>query len=317
MNATASQHNNEGLTQQQIVKGLRNVGLKDGDVVFVHAAMRTMGPVRGGADTVAEALLEVIGDRGTLVVPTFTFASEKTNDPIVDPQNDPSEMGIISERVRLRPGARRSVAYKHSVAAIGRRAEVITSVDPALSVFDLRSSFGVMLALNTKVLLLGVTFESSTSHHFAEWLCDVPYRHSFPLNVRVRRPDASVVMQTMTDHTHKPSTDGSYYGNRHPDFNRLGRMLEEKHLVGIGVIGNAVVRRFAMRDLCDLAQVEILKDGNIFRTEEGKTGTDDYTPLTFGTIVTSPVMRDGAGREVQYQWCVLDEKKLVLPTPES
>jgi len=47
-------------------------------------------------------------------------------------------------------------------------------MDPTLPPYDFRSSFGVMLALNTQVVLLGVTYATSTSHHFAEWVCDVP-----------------------------------------------------------------------------------------------------------------------------------------------
>jgi len=300
------------LTRADIAEGLRRLGLKSGDVVFVHSAMRTLGYVAGGPDAVVDAFLDVVGPRGTLVVPTFTFAHEAEEDPIIDPRHDPSEMGVITEAARLRPQALRSIAYRHSFAAIGRRAGVITEVDPALSPFDLRSCFGVMLALNTQVVLLGMTYQTSTSHHFAEWVCEVPYRHTIPLNVRVRRSDGTIVRQPMTDYQPKPSPDGSYYGSRHPDFNRLGRMLEERGLVGMTAIGNAAVRRFAMRDLVDLAQVEAAKDVNVFRTEEGRT--DYFTPLDFGTIVVSPVMRDGAGRQVTYQWCVMDPTKLRLPS---
>ena len=45
------------LTKKQIVTGLHQIGLKEGQVVLVHAAQRTFGPVQGGADTVVAALL--------------------------------------------------------------------------------------------------------------------------------------------------------------------------------------------------------------------------------------------------------------------
>ncbi len=295
-----------GLSRDEIVRGLRETGLKSGDVVLVHSAMRTFGYIDGGAETVVGALLEVLGERGTLVVPTFTFVHEAEEDPIIDPANDPSEMGVITETVRLRPEALRSTAFRHSFAAVGRRARVITQVDTALSVFDLRSSFGVMLALNTQLLLVGVTYAQSTSHHFAEWVCDVPYRHTIDLQVKVRCEDGTVVQQPMTDY--QPYTCS---GPRHPDFNRLGRMLEERHLVGMAAIGNCAVRRFAMRDLVDLAQTKMEKDIYIFRTPEGKP--DYFTPLDFGEAVFSPEMPDGAGRPDRYQWCVMDESKLVMP----
>ena len=296
-----SQTEKSGLSQLDIAEGLRRVGLKAGDIALVHSAMRNFGYIEGGAPTAVEALLEVLGPSGTLVVPTFTFAHEAEDDPIIDPREDPSEMGIISETARLRPDAVRSTAFRHSFAALGRRARVITEVDPSLSSFDLRSSFGVMLALNTQVLLFGMTYASSTSHHFAEWVCDVPYRRAIPMTVKVRRADGSLASQPMIDYQPK-SEGGSYYGSRGPDFNRLGKMLEDRGLVGRTFIGNAAVRRFAMRDLIDLAQGEAARDYNIFRTSEGQSHS--FTQLDFGKIILSPERLDGAGRPDRYQWCV-------------
>jgi hypothetical protein len=80
-----------------------------------------------------------------------------------------------------------------------------------------------MLALKTRVLLLGVDYQSSTSHHFAEWLCEVPYRHTIDLQIKVKRADGTIVEQTMVDH--QPF---SYVGTQHSDFNRLGQLLEEQ-----------------------------------------------------------------------------------------
>jgi len=294
-------------------RGLQDVGLQPGDVVLVHCAMRTFGPVDGGPSTVVESLLEAIGESGTLVVPAFTFAHEVEEDPVIDPRNDPSEMGVVSETVRCRNDSLRSVAYRHSFAAVGGRAAEIAGVNPALSPFDLQSAFGVILAMDAKVLFLGVTYATSTSHHFAEWVCNVPYRRAVGMNVKVRRSDGSIVVQKMTDYQPRPASDGEYYGSRHPDFNRLGRMMEEGGSVRTTSIGNAAIRCFRMRDLVDRAKSEAARNPDVFRTEEGKTDWSDFTQLDFGSIVLSPPMEDGAGRSVQYQWAVMDESQLRLP----
>ena len=115
-----------GLSREEIVTGLHALGLQAGNVVLVHSAMRTFGHIDGGADTVVDAFLEVLGPRGTLVTPAFTFCHEREEEPIIDPRQDPSEMGAISEAVRRRPDALRSTAFRHSFAAVGRRADVIT-----------------------------------------------------------------------------------------------------------------------------------------------------------------------------------------------
>jgi aminoglycoside 3-N-acetyltransferase len=297
-----SNDTDSGLTRQEIVDGLHTIGLQQGNVVLVHSAMRTFGHIVGGADTVVEAFLEILGSRGTLVTPAFTFCREAEDVPVIDPLHDPSEMGAISEAVRRRPEALRSTAYRHSFSAIGRRARQITEVDPALSSFDLRSSFGVMLALDTQVMMCGMTYASSTSHHFAEMVCDVSYRHTAPIKAKVRLADGRVIDQPMIDYQPK-SEGGSYYGKRRPDFNRLGQMMEDGGTADTVFIGNAAVRRFPMRELVRLAEAEAATDENIFRSEEGAEGTTD---LAFGTKVISPEMLDGAGRPGTYEWCVRD-----------
>ena len=72
----------DAVTSNDLIEGFREVGLKPGDVVLAHSAMRTFGPIDGGADAVIDALREVTGPRGTVVVPTFTFAHEAEDDPM-------------------------------------------------------------------------------------------------------------------------------------------------------------------------------------------------------------------------------------------
>jgi len=306
LRVTLSLVNHMAITQSQIATGLCDVGLQSGDIILIHSAMRTLGRVDGGAATVVDALLEVIGEQGTLVAPTFTFIHEPEDDPIIDPATDKSEMGAITEAVRLHPDALRSTAYRHSFAAIGRRAVLITDVDPKYSVFDVRSSFGVMLALNTKVLLLGVNYSNSTSHHFAEWLCEVPYRHTIDMNVKVKQPDGTIVQQPMIDY--QPF---GYGGTQHTDFNRLGQIQEDRETVSIGAIGNSIVRLFSLRDLVDIAQEEAEKDYNIFRNPEGEP--DSILTTGLGTTIDSPPILDGAGRPGHCQWCVVNEADVKLP----
>lgn len=286
----------DGLTQSELAEGFKGLGVQEGDVVLVHSAMRTFGRIAGGAETVVAAFLQVIGESGTLVVPTFCFYNEAVlaagKTPLIDNDNDQTEMGSICEAVRALPNAFRSTSFRHSVAAVGRRAEVICSVDPSLCVFDMRSCFGQMLAYDTKIVMLGLNYTNCTSCHFAEYVIEVPYRHTIQVKTNVKTGH-KIAGQVMTDYQPKPGDDGSYYGTRTPDFNRIGKELEDTGgLVQARLIGNAVCRGFKMRSLVDKVVEQGKLDPFCLKIPEGQD-TGYSTPLDLGVVVMSPPFLDG------------------------
>ena len=113
------------LTKEDIKRGLKKLGLKKGDLVLVHSSLSSFGYVVGGANTMIDALLETVGHKGTVVVPTLT-GSEKlsvNNPPVFDPENTLCWTGKIPETFRKRKEAIRSLHPTHSVAAIGAMAK--------------------------------------------------------------------------------------------------------------------------------------------------------------------------------------------------
>lgn len=52
------------LTKRDIEEGLRKLGLDRGDVTEVHSSLSSFGKVRGGASTVVDALMNVVGEDG-------------------------------------------------------------------------------------------------------------------------------------------------------------------------------------------------------------------------------------------------------------
>lgn len=61
------------ILKEEIVQKLREVGLEKGDAVMVHTSLKRMGYVCGGAQTVIEALMEVVGEDGTIMMPTHSW----------------------------------------------------------------------------------------------------------------------------------------------------------------------------------------------------------------------------------------------------
>ena len=59
--------------KEEIIQKLREVGLEKGDAVMVHTSLKRMGYVCGGAQTVIEALMEVVGKDRTIMMPTQSW----------------------------------------------------------------------------------------------------------------------------------------------------------------------------------------------------------------------------------------------------
>lgn len=261
------------LTQKQIAEALRELGLRAGDIVFVHSSLSSMGPVEGGADTVVDALLEVLGQEGTLVVPTFTFSLNHDNGPIFDPANDPSEMGQISEAARVRPDTLRSHHMMHSVSALGPHAAEITSHHGA-SAFAGDSPFWKVYELGGRIMLLGVPYLRSTFFHVIEQLVQVEYRGPRRLvEERIRDENGTERPLLTQKSTRLPNATEN-------DFNKFGSLLEDRGLSSVQPVGNALARLFNARDAMETGLAEYRNDHLIFVM----TG-DSVTPLKDGVLV--------------------------------
>lgn len=160
------------LHKEDFLKAFETLGLPEGAIVIVHSSLSRFGYVEGGADTVIDALLEKIGEKGTLVMPTLTFSW--LGNPPYDPKSTPSRVGTITEVFRKRKGVYRSAHPTHSVAAMGPKAEEIVSQHtPDMPVFDKRGSFGKLYELDAYILMLA-PLNTNTMMHMAEELVGLP-----------------------------------------------------------------------------------------------------------------------------------------------
>lgn len=163
------------VTQTQIETCLQSLSLQKGDGLLVHSAVQFLGRPVGGVGIYLDAILKVIGNKGTLAAPVFNFAFARGE--AYDPQETPSEgMGVFSEYVRRQPGARRTSHPMQSLAVIGQHADDLAQRNTP-SAFDLGSAYDRMLELDFKLLLLGAGILSVSMLHYSEQRITVPYRY--------------------------------------------------------------------------------------------------------------------------------------------
>ena len=172
-------------TQDQIVGALKEVGVKTGDGLLIHSALQFFGRPKGGICVYLDALQEVIGPEGTIVVPTFNFDFARGED--YDPETTPSVgMGTFSEFVRQHPDSLRTTHPMQSFSVIGKHAEELASCETP-SAFDDGSAIDRMLDLGFKLLLLGADIQASAIFHYSEQRAEVPYRYWKDFTGRIKQ----------------------------------------------------------------------------------------------------------------------------------
>ena len=182
------------LTFEDLISGFNDLELKKGDSLIVHSSLRILGPVEGGAETIINALLEVIGTKGNLMFPTFNY-TRPLPVPYFDPLATPAKTGILAELGRKRPGSLRSLHPTHSVAVIGPDAELITKDHLSCRACGIGSPIDLLAQMGGKVLLIGVTQTTNTTIHIGEeyagvqkvsWYEELPY-------IKILKPDGTIV----------------------------------------------------------------------------------------------------------------------------
>lgn len=238
-------------TRSDLVPAFQDAGLVPGDLVLVHSALSSIGQVIGGAAAVVDALLESVAPGGTLVVPTISFTHP------FDPRNTPSTVGAISETVRLRADAVRSLHPIHSVAAIGPLAEPLCAGHAFADTGCGRGSpYHELIERNGKILLLGVDQDRNTTLHTLEYLAKVHYLQNLRLPAPLYPP-----------YNGQGEIDILGFPGGHRDFIGVTPLLRRAGRIRHGMAGQAVIQLMFARDLHDVLMPELRRDPLLFLCE--------------------------------------------------
>lgn len=165
---------------EELVDDLRELGMQTGDVVLVHSSLSGLGFVDGGADTVIDALRDVLGSEGTLAMPAFSIRGDHQEalraGVTFHVLRTPSHAGKLTEVFRQRTGVRRSLHPSHSVSALGPLAERLTCDHHRdMTPFGPNSPFARLIEARGKIVCLAVEIAYMTSvHAFEDLTVDYP-----------------------------------------------------------------------------------------------------------------------------------------------
>ena len=172
-NLAKNHYISDSFTSKTLTIDMKHIGIKEGDIIIVHASMKEIGGnVDGGPEAVIQALIDAVGPKGTIVFPTFTAWAVKT-----DLRTEPSRLGLLSETFRKWPRVKRSNNPSHSVSALGFHAKEILEGHEKTTQLGVDSPLHKASKLGAKVLHLGTKLKSSSLIHVGEIIAKVPFMH--------------------------------------------------------------------------------------------------------------------------------------------
>ncbi|MCU0311476.1 MAG: AAC(3) family N-acetyltransferase [Acidimicrobiales bacterium] len=187
----------EARTPEELVRDLRALGISEGDLVMVHASLRAIGPVQGGAAGVIEALDAAVGPTGTVTMllgarDDWDWVNSRPEDerPALladaapfDPLTTPAQpdVGTLAEVLRRHPGTVVDDNPEGRFAARGAGAAELVADTPWDDYYGPGSVLARLVAGGGKVLRMGADPDTTSVLHHAEYLAEVPDK------LRVRR----------------------------------------------------------------------------------------------------------------------------------
>jgi aminoglycoside N3'-acetyltransferase len=168
----------EAVEPEDLARSLTQLGVEAGQDLMVHASLRKLGPVTGGARGVLEAIRLALGPEGTLLM----MIAANDDDPFdrLVTEADP-ELGVLAEVFRTHPGVEVNDNPACRLAAWGPGARGLLEPQPVHHYYGPGSPLERLYRRNGSVLRLGADIDSVTLTHYAE------YRAALPTKRGVRR----------------------------------------------------------------------------------------------------------------------------------
>ena len=243
------------LTFDQLAENFRALGVETGDTLLVHSSYKSFGGVDGGPQTVIDALLEVLGDDGTLVMPTFNF--DFCKGAPWDVRETPSQMGFMTNLVREDVRATRVFHPIYSFAVIGKYAEEFGNLRYK-SAYAKDSAFGKLRELDGKIMVVGLSYnDSMTFFHHIEEMEGVDYRYLKDFTGQVTDAEGNT-----TEDTYQMLVRDIDKGV-HTMVDPMGKLMEEAGVIQSRTIGEADVKLMKANEVYEFTAREMKRDPHL------------------------------------------------------
>ena len=246
------------VSKTDIIRDLKALNIQSGDQIMLHVSLSKIGWIIGAERALIEALMEVITEKGTLVMPAQTgnlsdpalwenppvpanwVEKIKANMLPYDPDKSPVySIGRVAEYFRTYPGVKRSMHPRSAFSGWGHGIEAILNPHEPGHAFDEKSPLHRMLDQSFKLLMIGTHYDTLTALHYAE---SQAYVQKAEKEVYYVEENGQTNMQTVLEYAY--TTDA---------FNALGKAFEKTNHVQKGYVGYALTRVIEMSEIIPFA----------------------------------------------------------------
>lgn len=278
----------------RLIKDLSSLGLSKGDIVNVKVSMKSIGTIDGGANTLIEAILDVIGPEGTLVCDSFNECVSRYfrifhKKNIID-RYSKSYAGAFVNAVIAHPNSYRSSHPIQAFTAIGALAQQLTdnhtiNSRPYAFLEQMASLGAKNLRIGNKVVGVGTT-------HIP--ICRLGYKQKFlPIGLYYKDENGKVRWY-----------DHYWASGCHAGFNRLIPRYEEigATILGAGFVGEAESKLTDMKSTLAFESELLKEDGTAFFCDDPGclmcSFTWKHSKYTFWQCFTTNLKRKNVRRAV-------------------
>ena len=246
----------ELISKQKLISDLKKIGIKNGELLHLKVSMRAIGKIEGGANSLIDALLQAVGEKGTIVIDAFinAYPLPFANDEAKKVVNDKtlSYAGALANAMIKHPQGKRSKHPIQKFSAIGFQAEELCNNHTDESGgYDLLHE---MAKLDAKNLTIGKNVVGVGTTHVAI--------ESMELNKRKLANNAVNYLNDKNEIKIAKIDWNGGCGRGFPKFIPLYR--QQNGLINEGKIGNADSILTSMKNTLDIEIEKLKKDKKFF-----------------------------------------------------
>ncbi len=249
---------NEIITKGQVIRDLKNLGLKKGDFLLINCSLGEIGWVEGGVEALLDAILESVGPDGSILVYSFTplyrlplkqSKKPKMFDPGVSPR-----AGKFVDIMMQHPGAIRSTHPSCSYVGIGNGAEKILEHHNPSS-FAYQPSHELAKLSNGKQLKIGTLqkLPGMATIHLSQNLLNFNNRALGRYGVRYRDENGEMKLYKR-----------NYVGGCSAGFGKFYELYRNDGVASEGKVGNADTMLVNLKQSLEIDMEQLTHDPKFF-----------------------------------------------------